>query len=41
MRPQWAHAGRVCNQAGAALWLIGITVMVMDYASAVIRAHLV
>jgi phosphonate transport system permease protein len=29
------------NQAGAALWLIGITVMVMDYASAVIRARLV
>jgi phosphonate transport system permease protein len=25
------------NQAGTALWLIGITVMVMDYASAVIR----
>jgi phosphonate transport system permease protein len=25
------------NQAGTALWLIGITVMVMDYASAIIR----
>ena len=29
------------NQAGAALWMIGITVMLMDYASAVIRARLV
>jgi phosphonate transport system permease protein len=29
------------NQAGAALWMIAITVMVMDYASAVIRARLV
>jgi len=28
------------NQAGAALWLIGITVMAMDYASAIIRARL-
>ena len=29
------------NQAGAALWLIAIVVMAMDYASAVIRARLV
>ncbi|MBA2450144.1 MAG: phosphonate ABC transporter, permease protein PhnE [Chloroflexi bacterium] len=29
------------NQAGAALWLIGITVIVMDQASAIIRARLV
>jgi phosphonate transport system permease protein len=29
------------NQAGAALWMIAITVMVMDYASAIIRARLV
>jgi phosphonate transport system permease protein len=29
------------NQAGAALWLIAIVVMVMDYASAIIRARLV
>jgi phosphonate transport system permease protein len=29
------------NQAGAALWLIGITVIVMDQASAIIRAKLV
>jgi phosphonate transport system permease protein len=29
------------NQAGAAIWLIAIVVMVMDYASAIIRARLV
>ncbi len=29
------------NQAGAALWLIGIVVILMDYASATIRARLV
>ena len=29
------------NQAGAALWLIGIIVVAMDYASATIRARLV
>ncbi len=29
------------NQAGAALWMIGITVILMDYASAVIRQRLI
>jgi phosphonate transport system permease protein len=29
------------NQAGSALWLIGIVVILMDYASAKIRASLI
>ncbi len=29
------------NQAGAALWMIGVTVILMDYASAVIRQRLI
>jgi hypothetical protein len=45
--PRRAHGvavgalGGVWNQAGAALRLIGITVMAMDYAGAVVRARLV